>query len=64
MNGTKRTRPPDSRWTRDLEARFAALWHLRRHGLASELVEHALFSPAGWCVCSRCRYFENRDDHR
>lgn len=50
-----RTRSPDPRWSeRDLEARFAALDHLRTHGLVCEVVEHALFAPLGWCLCSCC----------
>jgi len=38
----------------DIEARFAALDHLTYWGLASELVEHALWAPLNCCFCSRC----------
>ena len=64
MARTLRSRSVDPHWTgRDLEARFAALDHLHRLGLVSEAVEHALL-PRGWCLCTRCAYFEDQDDAR
>ena len=47
----------------DIESRFAALDHLVRLGLGSELVEHALFAEAICCFCTRCRY-EDQDNTR
>jgi len=46
---------------RQVYAAFAAADILHAAGLYSEVVEHALFSPLGWCCCSRCRYYDEVD---
>lgn len=50
-------RPPDPRFLAVLAAKFATLDHLTALGLGSELVEHTLFAPLGWCCCDRCLFW-------